>query len=1029
MAGPAQAAVHAWGALLVANAQGELLMRGDLEAGGTALHLPGGGAWEAGTGATAAWRALQMAAGAPTQHAAREAAAALPAVGQRVCLSVAKGEFLELFCSQGATARALGAAAVAGSQGWQWRHPSTLEDHYSELPWRLRRCLHVYGTAFKAGVLDQGRPAADSSACSMGEWAALALRFPEDAGQAADAAQAEAMELDSPVLPRAARNNHEELLRRSLLRRLRAKQAGRATAAQVAAAAAAVACGALQAALRAQRLVGAAYRDLAAARAKAARRAAECAEGCEEDADLERRGCWATLHTRLKLHLVLMKAVVARVKRGASRIGVSHGFVSGLPHKDQYRKVWEEELHAEGEVLEHLRHGISWPFEEGMEEQVEFEKNNNLPSVLATEVPEGSCEVLSPRAWTTQAVEEYVHFGMVKEVDRRDCKLICALSMALKGSGRYRLCLDLRPLNKYLRKLKFTMETLTRVRHLIHREDWLLTIDLESAYTNFHVREDHQCYCCFEWEGRFFQYIALSFGSSAAPFCFQRIMNVISKHLRAMALRMGCYLDDLWFAFKLRTAALLWAPRLESLFRRLGLQLNLGKSVLDPTKLLRILGMDVDTASHTFSVPEKRVAAMEDCAEELLALAFGGQQVRARLLAKMVGRVQSCHVALGPVVRRRTRRCYTALAACTKVPFDAPRRVLRAAWDEQLTLPADACAELRWWADNIRGACVRGGPIAEQCGGLVLHKRGFELAGVACSDTGDWGMGCFGQLPCTEPAQRELGREALSKAERVENSTKRELLGCERALRLFVGPLPDQQAGGELIFLIDNQGAAQDLDVGSSKGELQTVVERIHDHCDLFGVGLTPAWARRNTPEVAACDYQGKRRDDQAWQLAPALFEAINSDARFGGIAGHEVDMFADADNWQLPVFWSRWRCRGSAGLDAFAQDWADKRLFANPPFVLIARVVAEARRREVAITLVCQWDPQRLWWPVVQPDAPEAVAWRRVPADARNYLVEGEPLLRAPKADVYVVRLDFTLQRQECSLRAAALRRVQRRR
>ena len=87
---------------------------------------------------------------------------------------------------------------------------------------------------------------------------------------------------------------------------------------------------------------------------------------------------------------------------------------------------------------------------------------------------------------------------------------------------------------------------------------------------------------------------------------------------------------------------------------------------------------------------------------------------------------------------------------------------------------------------------------------------------------------------------------------------------------------------------------------------------------------------------------------------------------------------------------------------------------------------MAEARRREVAITLVCQWDPQRLWWPVVQPDAPEAVAWRRVPADARNYLVEGEPLLRAPKADVYVVRLDFTLQRQECSLRAAALRRVQ---
>ena len=61
-----------------------------------------------------------------------------------------------------------------------------------------------------------------------------------------------------------------------------------------------------------------------------------------------------------------------------------------------------------------------------------------------------------------------------------------------------------------------------------------------------------------------------------------------------------------------------------------------------------------------------------------------------------------------------------------------------------------------------------------------------------------------------------------------------------------------------------------------------------------------------------------------------------------------------------------------------------------------------------------------------MQPGAPEAVAWRRIAADARNYLVEGQPLLHAPKAGVYVVRLDFAPQRQEGSLRAAALRQVQ---
>ena len=1015
------------GVLLVANAQGELLMCGDAGAGGGALHLPEGDAEGADdTAAAAAWRALRQAAGAPVADAA--AAAARPTLsGLRVCLSKARGAYLELFCSQHLDARDLGARAVQASsescaglrRGWRWVHPSELDGVGDALPWRLRRCLHAYGTAFKACVRDQGRPEEDSSADGRGEWAALAARFPAGDGLEVDSARARELASETPALPRDHCKSHESLLRRSCLLRMRARRAGRITAAQAARTAAAVAQEALRAALRGQRIVGSTWRDHAAAEAKRVRRAAEHAESCEEEADVRRTVSWANLDTLLRRQKALMTAVRARVRRGHSRIGVTEGFQSGLPHKAPHLQVWEDEVRAEGAPLEHLQAGIRWPFREGAEEQVEFEEHRNLPSVMATTVPEGSCETLSPRAWTTQAVEEYCHFGTVREVPRDQCKLICALSMALKGSGRYRLCLDLRPLNKYLRELKFTMETLSRVRHLIRRDDWLMTIDLESAYNNFHVHEEHQAYACFEWGGRYFVYVALSFGSSAAPFAFQKIMDAISKHLRGKGLRMGCYLDDLWFAFADREEARRWAPRLLSLFKRLGLIVNEGKSVLEPAQLLRILGMDVDTTTHTFAVPEKRVAAMEEGGAELLALADSARPVRARDLAKMVGRIMSCHVALGSVVRRRTRRCYAALAVCTAVPADAPRRVLRAAWDEKLLLPAEALRELRWWMANVRGACLRGGPIAGWHGGLTLRLRRFDLAGVACSDTGDWGVGCFAQRPCAAPGTRELGREALAQEERTLSSTRRELLGAERALRLFVGPLPAQQAGGELIFLIDNQGAAEGLEMGSPTPALQTIIERCRDHCDRWGVELAPAWARRSTPEVAICDFQGKRRDDQAWQLAPSLFRIIDHEAGFGGRMGHEVDMFADADNHQLPVFWSRWRCRGSAGRCAFRQDWGGLNLFANPPFVLIAKVVAEARRRSAALTLVCQFDPQRLWWPLVRPEAPAVVATLRFAADPANYLVEGRPLLRTPKADIWVVRLDFTLQRREAELRA----------
>ena len=156
------------------------------------------------------------------------------------------------------------------------------------------------------------------------------------------------------------------------------------------------------------------------------------------------------------------------------------------------------------------------------------------------------------------------------------------------------------------------------------------------------------------------------------------------------------------------------------------------------------------------------------------------------------------------------------------------------------------------------------------------------------------------------------------------------------------------------------------------------------------------------------CDFIGKRDDDQAWQLNPDIFAAIDADMAFGGLGGHSVDMFADEYNCQLPAFWSRWWCQASSGKDAFSQSWQGGNGFANPPFVLIPRVVAEARRRRVAITLVTEDNPAAVYWPLVRDGAHGVIACRTWPARRTNFLVDGAPLLRLPRHGVRVVRLDF---------------------
>ena len=530
--------------------------------------------------------------------------------------------------------------------------------------------------------------------------------------------------------------------------------------------------------------------------------------------------------------------------------------------------------------------GVRWPFMPGVEATVRPTRVPNNASALATAVPAGCVEALGPRAWVSAVLGELTAAGITRAVPREQVTLVCALSMALKGSGKYRLCLDLRPLNAYLRKLRMQLETLRRVRHTLRRGDWMLTVDIVSAYHNFLVAPGHQKFCGFEWEGAYYVYAALSFGSSAAPALFQQMMDLIAAHLRSKGVRCGTYIDDWWFAFERHADAVAFAAEVVCLFRSLGLTINEEKSVLVPTRRLIVLGTVVDTHAFAFSMPAKRVLAAERAASALLDAHTRGEQVAARDLAKAVGRIVSMGIALGRGARRMTRCCYRDLANATGTDPDASRMELRAAWRVSMRLSDAAAKELAFWlhpvamADGGQGppliwlVALRGSSIAETGVGATLFS--WEVASVAASDASDWAVGCWLQASGTAAYARELGRERLGGAEGHLSSTVRELLGVERTIEMGIagGKLPP----GELIFFCDNQGASMALQFGSRKAPIHLVCMRIWARCMRAGVSLSPCWVRRTREGVMVCDFGSKRTDDQAWQLAPDIFSEIDAD-------------------------------------------------------------------------------------------------------------------------------------------------------
>ena len=102
-------------------------------------------------------------------------------------------------------------------------------------------------------------------------------------------------------------------------------------------------------------------------------------------------------------------------------------------------------------------------------------------------------------------------------------------------------------------------------------------------------------------------------------------------------------------------------------------------------------------------------------------------------------------------------------------------------------------------------------------------------------------------------------------------------------------------------------------------------------------------------------------RDHCDWMLNRTIFQQI--EAVMGPL---EVDLFASRLTKQLPRFYC-WRPDPEAeATDAFIQNWAPIRGFANPPWCLIHRCLTKVRRQAARIVLVTPLWKTQPWFPLV---------------------------------------------------------------
>ena len=122
-------------------------------------------------------------------------------------------------------------------------------------------------------------------------------------------------------------------------------------------------------------------------------------------------------------------------------------------------------------------------------------------------------------------------------------------------------------------------------------------MELRHVYYTVKVVEDQQKFLCFKWEDNIYQFTCLLNGIFEGPTIFTKLVKPVFASLRGKGYSITSFIDDTLICNKSKTGCLACVN--DSILQRLCFCINVGKSVLKPTKSIEYLGSIIDTNNMT----------------------------------------------------------------------------------------------------------------------------------------------------------------------------------------------------------------------------------------------------------------------------------------------------------------------------------------------------------------------------------------------------------------------------------------------
>ena len=204
----------------------------------------------------------------------------------------------------------------------------------------------------------------------------------------------------------------------------------------------------------------------------------------------------------------------------------------------------------------------------------------------------------------SEAVQNLLDRALIMQCEKPPF-IVNPLTVSVQSSGKKRLILDLRVVNKHLWKQSVKYEDIKVALTFLQKGFFMVKFDLTSAYHFVEMFEPHTEFLGFSWRdeygnAKFYKFLVLQFGLSSACYLFTKLTRPLVSKWRGEGKLVTMFLDDGFGCGKNYDQSLDMGRQIKQDLLSSGFVPNHDKSVWIPVQVLPFLGTVLNFSDGLF---------------------------------------------------------------------------------------------------------------------------------------------------------------------------------------------------------------------------------------------------------------------------------------------------------------------------------------------------------------------------------------------------------------------------------------------